>query len=297
MCLDMASGVKVGVGANAYRYNGKELLEEHGYYFYGFRIYDPAIGRFPSADPIADEFPWVSVYNYAENEPIANIDLHGLQKVSVHSEVLDGKRLGGGIQGRIASWFRPRHAFLEVQTSSQHLSLELGGPQNGSAQGTPYRNPYNSNSRRSGQMNHNLTRPEGYPEGGGDFSFEEKIVDVYEVLSNNLPDYNAFGPNSNGFVNSIILLSGGEVDMVAGHGVLPGAGELQEYFSAYFGERPDELSGFKTRIGAIINEITLEGMQLKRVDTADHSHFSGAMDLQRRLEFYESILSQLNEIE
>lgn len=35
-----------------------------------------------SVDPISDEFPWVSTYNYAENEPIANIDLWGLQKIS-----------------------------------------------------------------------------------------------------------------------------------------------------------------------------------------------------------------------
>jgi hypothetical protein len=53
-------------------------------YEYGARWYDPAIGRFIGVDPIADQFPWVSTYNYAENEPIANIDLHGLQKVSVH---------------------------------------------------------------------------------------------------------------------------------------------------------------------------------------------------------------------
>ena len=31
-------------------------------------------------DPISDQFPWVSTFNYAENEPVANIDLHGLQK-------------------------------------------------------------------------------------------------------------------------------------------------------------------------------------------------------------------------
>jgi len=43
-------------------------------------MYDAAIGRFPTIDPIADQFPHVSPYNYAENEPIANIDLHGLQK-------------------------------------------------------------------------------------------------------------------------------------------------------------------------------------------------------------------------
>ena len=31
-------------------------------------------------DPIAEQFAFVSVYNYAENEPISNIDLWGLQK-------------------------------------------------------------------------------------------------------------------------------------------------------------------------------------------------------------------------
>ena len=66
---------------NKYLYNGKELDENLGlnWYHYGFRMYDAAIGRFPCVDPIADQFPHVSPYNYAENEPIANIDLHGLQ--------------------------------------------------------------------------------------------------------------------------------------------------------------------------------------------------------------------------
>ena len=31
-------------------------------------------------DPISEDFPWATTYNYAENEPIANIDLWGLQK-------------------------------------------------------------------------------------------------------------------------------------------------------------------------------------------------------------------------
>ena len=53
-------------------------------YEYGARWYDQAIGRFIGMDPIADQFAWVNPYNYAENEPIANIDFHGLQKVSVH---------------------------------------------------------------------------------------------------------------------------------------------------------------------------------------------------------------------
>ena len=67
---------------NRYQYNGKEIDEDFGLkvYHYGARIYDPAIGRFTGVDPISDKFPWVSTYNYAENEPVANIDLWGLQR-------------------------------------------------------------------------------------------------------------------------------------------------------------------------------------------------------------------------
>jgi RHS repeat-associated protein len=64
-----------------YRYNGKERDTVSGWYEYGFRWYIDEIGRFAGVDPIADQFPWVSVYNYAENEPVGHIDLHGLQKV------------------------------------------------------------------------------------------------------------------------------------------------------------------------------------------------------------------------
>ncbi len=68
---------------NDYLYNNKEWNNDLGLglYAYGFRMYDPAIGRFTGVDPISDQFPWVSTYNYAENEPIANIDLHGLQRI------------------------------------------------------------------------------------------------------------------------------------------------------------------------------------------------------------------------
>ena len=63
-------------------YNGKEYetTEDLNWYFYGARWYDPAIGRFTGVDPIAAEFAHVSGYNYAENSPIAYIDLWGLQR-------------------------------------------------------------------------------------------------------------------------------------------------------------------------------------------------------------------------
>jgi RHS repeat-associated protein len=69
---------------NKHQYNGKEWNDDFGlnWYAYGARWYDQATGRFTSIDPISDKFPHVSTFNYAENEPVGSIDLHGLQKVS-----------------------------------------------------------------------------------------------------------------------------------------------------------------------------------------------------------------------
>gem|GEM_PF-1268552 len=77
---------------NRYQYNGKELTQDLdlNWYAYGARHYDPAIGRFTGADPISDRFPQVSPYNYAENSPISNIDLWGLQMYYA----ADGRFLG-----------------------------------------------------------------------------------------------------------------------------------------------------------------------------------------------------------
>ena len=81
------------VKVNRYLYNGKELESEFGLnlYAYGARYYDPTLGRFTGVDPIADQFAWVSEYNYAENEPVAHIDLHGLQKVRFDKNALNNR--------------------------------------------------------------------------------------------------------------------------------------------------------------------------------------------------------------
>jgi len=74
--------VTEGEIVNQFLYNGKEMLDEDadlGWIDYGFRNYDPQIGRFPQLDPLADEYPFYTPYQYAGNEPITNIDIDGLE--------------------------------------------------------------------------------------------------------------------------------------------------------------------------------------------------------------------------
>lgn len=67
-----------------YGFNGKEKDEDGEFgslthYDYGFRIYNPGIGRFLSVDPLTQSYPWYTPYQFASDSPIANIDLDGLE--------------------------------------------------------------------------------------------------------------------------------------------------------------------------------------------------------------------------
>lgn len=67
-----------------YAFNGKEqdTQSEWGdltHYDYGFRIYNPAIAKFLSVDPLSAEYPMLTPYQFASNRPIDGIDLDGLE--------------------------------------------------------------------------------------------------------------------------------------------------------------------------------------------------------------------------
>ncbi len=48
-------------------------------YNYGFRIYNPTIGKFLSVDPLRKSYPWYTPYQFASNIPILGVDLDGLE--------------------------------------------------------------------------------------------------------------------------------------------------------------------------------------------------------------------------
>ena len=49
---------------------------------YGFRNYDPQIARFTQLDPLTWDYPELTNYQYAGDEPIANVDMDGLEGAS-----------------------------------------------------------------------------------------------------------------------------------------------------------------------------------------------------------------------
>jgi Alpha/beta hydrolase family len=62
------------------------------HYDYGFRIYNPAIAKFLSVDPLKKEYPELIPYQFASNTPIQAIDLDGLEAFFIHGTMSDNDR-------------------------------------------------------------------------------------------------------------------------------------------------------------------------------------------------------------
>ncbi|MBL7818777.1 MAG: RHS repeat-associated core domain-containing protein [Saprospiraceae bacterium] len=92
---------------NKYTYNGKEWNDDFGLNVsdYGFRSYDPAIGRWYVPEPLTDFHPSITPYNYCFNNPINFIDPLGLDTVK-----------GGAGKGEVPNWdnFNPDKDVVEL---------------------------------------------------------------------------------------------------------------------------------------------------------------------------------------
>lgn len=73
------------------------------WYDYGARMYDPALGRFIGIDPIIENWPNHTPYNYAFSNPVTLIDLWGLQGVNPNAYF---NWMASNPMGAIAEGFR-----------------------------------------------------------------------------------------------------------------------------------------------------------------------------------------------
>jgi RHS repeat-associated protein len=76
-------------------FHAEFLDSDSGLYNYGYRYYNPQLGRWPSRDPIGED-GGLNLYGFAINNAVRNLDLFGLRRYTVD--------LGDGWTAEIDSW-------------------------------------------------------------------------------------------------------------------------------------------------------------------------------------------------
>jgi RHS repeat-associated protein len=62
---------------NTQRFSSKDWHNPSGFYYFGYRIYDPATQRWLNRDPIGEE-GGINLYGFVGNDPVDNVDPYGL---------------------------------------------------------------------------------------------------------------------------------------------------------------------------------------------------------------------------
>lgn len=83
-----------------YKFNGKELDEETGWYYYGARYYDARTSVWLSVDPLAEKYPGWSPYNYTLQNPVRFIDPNGKGPTDIIYLDADGKVIRVELDGK-----------------------------------------------------------------------------------------------------------------------------------------------------------------------------------------------------
>ena len=89
-------------GSLPFGFSTKFEEKESGYYYYGFRYYNPSTGKWPNRDPI-EERGGVNLYGMVGNNPVNLIDPLGLEVEISHRvfNISGGAGLGGSLSGTL----------------------------------------------------------------------------------------------------------------------------------------------------------------------------------------------------
>src|SRR5690554_2104385 len=101
---------------NAYKFNGKELDEATGMYYYGARYYDPRISIFVSVDQKVEQT--MTPYQYVHNNPIMFIDPTGMS-----AENGDGGGWFSRAWSEVKSWFGRSPKYQNIPTDKPKTTV------------------------------------------------------------------------------------------------------------------------------------------------------------------------------
>jgi RHS repeat-associated protein len=113
-----------GTWNTPYLFNGKELDEETGLYYYGARYLNPTNGMWLSVDPMWEDYKGVSPYCYTLNNPVKLTDVEGEWVLNVVGAIVaGGLDLGAQAFGNLASG---ESAFGNISWGSVIISATEG---------------------------------------------------------------------------------------------------------------------------------------------------------------------------
>ncbi|WP_017733375.1 RHS repeat-associated core domain-containing protein [Nafulsella turpanensis] len=98
-----------------YLYNGKELDEETGLYYYGARFYDPQTSVWLAVDPMAEKFAGWNAYNYTLNNPVRLTDPDGKAPLDII------------IKGQNNSSITIKTDLIDVAVDASSFGADFGG--------------------------------------------------------------------------------------------------------------------------------------------------------------------------
>ena len=116
----MMPGREYQAQPSRFGFNGKENDNEvKGFgnqQDYGMRVYDTRLGRFLSVDPINRQYPELTPFQYASNNPILNVDLDGLEGLASMARYLKFREAA----------LRQERADQNATAKNQSAGLNLG---------------------------------------------------------------------------------------------------------------------------------------------------------------------------
>ncbi len=176
-----------------YKFNGKELDEETGLYYYGARYMNPVASIWYGVDPLTEKYQNVSGYTYCLGNPVKLIDSDG-KKVYLFATQLPMDDIHP-----LYKWIlQPAtHTFIVVTNKEgKPIRYAAYGPENDKPFGTDrlmechyYQdiNVYTDffNSKENKNLKKNFPLEIETPDGLTEEQFDKKVIDVINSFGNN----------------------------------------------------------------------------------------------------------------